>query len=577
MMYSFQAWMNALRRICADPRAADRPPPRRDLDLRVHPGPARIHHGLRPAPRPEQADVDRLARVVHGRPRHCLGAADGRSDADRIAGGRLLRRGAAQDRVRADRGRGSRMSTGGLEPAAAACLFPPLGALVDGAGGVVLFARDIRSPEQLAELTASLPGLLIAVDEEGGDVTRLEAATGSSFPGNLALGAVDDEALTRRVGAAIGGELAAAGVNFDLAPVADVIVDPANPIVGVRSFGSDPALVSRHVAAFVEGLQSVGVAACAKHFPGHGESLADSHLELPTVETDRETLFARALPPFAAAVEAGVRGVMTAHIRFAALADRPATVSAEVIGLLRSELGFEGLVITDALEMRAISGTVGLEEGAVRTLAAGADALCLGADVTREQVQAVQAAIVHGVPEERLREAAARVAESAAWASSPRPHHDLEAGAEAARRALRVEGDVSLNGEPLVVELRPEATIAAGEARHGLGGTLVREGEQLPPLDDLRRVVIVVRDAHRHAWQRDLAHGRGGALVREGEQLPPLDDLRRVVIVVRDAHRHAWQRDLVPARTLVVETGVPEWRPPDARGWIATYGAGRVN
>ena len=429
------------------------------------------------------------------------------------------------------------MSTGGLEPAAAACLFPPLGALVDGAGGVVLFARDIRSPEQLAELTASLPGLLIAVDEEGGDVTRLEAATGSSFPGNLALGAVNDEALTRRVGAAIGGELAAAGVNFDLAPVADVIVDPANPIVGVRSFGSDPALVSRHVAAFVEGLQSVGVAACAKHFPGHGESLADSHLELPSVETDRETLFARALPPFAAAVEVGVRGVMTAHIRFAALDDRAATVSAEVIGLLRSELGFEGLVITDALEMRAISGTVGLEEGAVRTLAAGADALCLGADVTREQVQAVQAAIVHGVPEERLREAAARVAETGAWASSPRPHHDLEAGAEAARRALRVEGDVSLNGEPLVVELRPEATIAAGEARHGLGGTLVREGEQLPPLDDLSRVVIVVRDAHRHAWQRDL----------------------------------------VPARTLVVETGVPEWRPPDARGWIATYGAGRVN
>ena len=426
---------------------------------------------------------------------------------------------------------------GGLEPAAAACLFPPLGALVDGSGGVVLFARDIRSPEQLTELTASLPGLLIAVDEEGGDVTRLEAATGSSFPGNLALGAVDDEALTRRVGAAIGGELAAAGVNFDLAPVADVIVDPANPIVGVRSFGSDPTLVSRHVAAFVEGLQSVGVAACAKHFPGHGESLADSHLELPSVETDRETLFARALPPFAAAVEAGVRGVMTAHIRFAALDDRAATVSAEVIGLLRSELGFEGLVITDALEMRAISGTVGLEEGAVRALAAGADALCLGADVTREQVQGVQAAIARDVPEERLREAAARVAETAAWASSPRPHRDREAGAEAARLALRVEGDVSLNGEPLVVELRPEATIAAGEARHGLGGILVREGEQLPPLDDLRRVVIVVRDAHRHAWQRDL----------------------------------------VPAGTLVVETGVPEWRPPDARGWIATYGAGRVN
>jgi beta-N-acetylhexosaminidase len=422
------------------------------------------------------------------------------------------------------------MSAGGLEPAAAACLFPPPGALVDGVGGVVLFARDIESAPQLE-------GLLVAVDEEGGDVTRLEAEEGSSFPGNLALGAVDDVDLTRRVAAAIGGELAAAGVNFDLAPVADVIVDPANPIVGVRSFGSDPALVSRHVAAFVEGVQSVGVAACAKHFPGHGESVADSHLELPSVETDLETLWARALPPFAAAVEAGVRAMMTAHIRFAALDDRPATLSAKVVELLRSELGFDGVVITDALEMRAISGTVGLEEGAVRALLAGADALCLGADVSRVQVEAVRSAIAGRVPEERLREAAARVAELADWASSPRPYRDREAGAEAARRALRVEGDVRLSGEPIFVELRPEATIAAGEARHGLGGIQVREGEELPPIDDPGRVVIVVRDAHRHAWQREL----------------------------------------VPAGSVVVETGLPEWRPPNARGWIATYGGGRAN
>ena len=241
------------------------------------------------------------------------------------------------------------MSGGGLEPAAAACLFPGFDGLTapdwvreGGYRGVVLFARNVRDSEQLAELTASLRGLLVAIDEEGGDVTRLEAAEGSSFPGNLALGAVDDVELTRRVGAAIGGELAAVGINFDLAPVADVIVDPANAIVGVRSFGSDPALVSRHVAAVVEGLQSVGVAACAKHFPGHGETVADSHLELPSVETDRETLLARALPPFAAAVEAGVRAVMTAHVRFAALDDEPATLSSEVIGLLRSQLGFDG-------------------------------------------------------------------------------------------------------------------------------------------------------------------------------------------------------------------------------------------
>jgi len=293
------------------------------------------------------------------------------------------------------------MSAGGLEPAAAACVFPGFDGLTvpewlgrglaDGLGGVVLFARNVRDPEQLAALTASLraerPELLIAVDEEGGDVTRLEAATGSSFPGNLALGAVDDVELTRRVGAGIGGELASVGVNLDLAPVADVIVDPANPIVGVRSFGSDPQLVARHVAAFVAGLQGVGVAACAKHFPGHGETVADSHLELPTAEADRETLLARALPPFSAAVDAGVRAVMTAHIRFPALDDEPATLSAGLIGMLRSQLGFAGLVLTDALEMQAISRTVGLEEGGVLALAAGADALCLGADRTPSEVE----------------------------------------------------------------------------------------------------------------------------------------------------------------------------------------------
>jgi beta-N-acetylhexosaminidase len=454
------------------------------------------------------------------------------------------------------------MREGGLEPAAAACVFPGFDGLVvpdwlrrglaDGLGGVVLFARNVRDPEQLTALTASLraerPDLLIAVDEEGGDVTRLEATTGSSFPGNLALGAVDDPALTRRVAAAIGGELASVGVNLDLAPVADVIVDPANPIVGVRSFGSDPQLVARHVAAFVEGLQSVGVAACAKHFPGHGETAADSHLELPTAEADRETLLARALPPFAAAVDAGVRVVMTAHIRYPALDDEPATLSPGLIGMLRSSLGFAGLVLTDALEMRAISGTAGLEEGGVRALDAGADALCLGADRAPSEVERVLSAILEAVrsgrlPEERVREAASRVAETAAWASSPKPHRDREAGAEAASRALRAEGDATLDGKPLVVELWPEPTIAAGEADHGLGELMHAETIRL----------------------------------HEGDALPSLDPGRPLVLVLRDAHRHRWQRELVPPGSIVVETGLPKWRPADARAFVATHGAGRAN
>jgi beta-N-acetylhexosaminidase len=454
------------------------------------------------------------------------------------------------------------MTEGGLEPAAAGCLFPAFEGLTvpdwlrrqlaGGLGGVVLFARNVRDPEQLGALTAELraerPDLLIAVDEEGGDVTRLEAATGSSFPGNLALGAVDDVALTRRVAAAIGGELASSGVNLDLAPVADVVVDPANPIVGVRSFGSDPELVARHVAAFVDGLQGTGVAACAKHFPGHGETAADSHLELPTAGADRETLLERALRPFESAVEAGVCAVMTAHIRFPAFDDEPATLSARLIGVLRSELGFTGLVLTDALDMQAISGTVGFEEGAVRALAAGADALCLGARGTPSQVERVLDAILEAVragrlPEKRVRQAAARVAETAATVSSPQPKRDREVGAEAARRALRVEGDVSLDSQPVVVELWPEPSIAAGETRHGLG--------QLMGAETIR--------------------------LREGDALPSLDPGRPLVLVVRDAHREHWQRELVAPGSIVVETGLPEWRPPHARGYVATYGAGRVN
>jgi beta-N-acetylhexosaminidase len=444
------------------------------------------------------------------------------------------------------------MSEGGLGPAAAACVFPGFEGEVapdwirrGGFGGVVLFARNVRDPEQLGSLTSSLEGMVVAIDEEGGDVTRLEARTGSSFPGNLALGAVDDVALTRRVAAAIGGELASVGIDLDLAPVADVVVDPAAAIVGVRSFGSDPDLVARHVAAYVEGLQSAGVAACAKHFPGHGEAVGDSHLELPVAEVDLETLRARALPPFAAAVGAGVRAVMTAHVRFTALDREPATVSSPWIDLLRSELGFDGVVMTDALEMEGAGGPAGIEESAVRALAAGADALCLGADLSPQQVERVPEAIVEAVlagrlDEERLHGAAGRVAALAAWAS-PRPAHDREAGLEAARRALRVEGDPSLRGEPLVVELWPEATIAAGEAHHGLGEILDAETIRL----------------------------------REGDRVSPLG--HNVVFVVRDAHRHAWQRELVTPGAVVVETGLPEWRPQGARAYVATFGAARVN
>jgi beta-N-acetylhexosaminidase len=288
------------------------------------------------------------------------------------------------------------MSAEALGRAAAAVLLPGFvgteapdwvrGWLDRGLGGVCLFSRNVAGPEQLSALTAALRAgrddVLVAIDEEGGDVTRLELSTGSSYPGAWALGVVDDVALTERVAASIGSDLAAAGVNLNFAPVADVNTNPDNPVIGIRSFGADARLVARHVAAFVAGIDSAGVAACAKHFPGHGDTHEDSHLALPTVEPDAAA-FEQALIPFRAAIDAGVPAVMTAHIRVPAIDDAPATLSRPLLeGILRGELGFEGAIVTDALEMRGVSNSVGVAEAAVLALAAGADALLLGAQLT---------------------------------------------------------------------------------------------------------------------------------------------------------------------------------------------------
>jgi len=454
-----------------------------------------------------------------------------------------------------------------VERAAAACLFPGFAGLSApewvrrwverGLGGVVLFGRNIDEPQQVRQLTASLRAeredLLVAADEEGGDVTRLEARRGSSYPGNWALGVVDDVELTEAVAGSIAAELATVGVNFDFAPVADVNSNPDNPVIGIRSFGGEPALVARHVAAFVIGLQGAGVAGCAKHFPGHGDTSRDSHLELPVVEGD----VTAALEPFRAAIAAGVRSVMTAHVLVPSLDDQQATLSPRILQrLLREELGFAGLAITDALEMRAVSATVGIEEGAVRALAAGADALCLGAEVDERLVESTHGAILEAVTSgrltrERLLEAAGRVDELAVWARKPSAEAlKPELGAAVARRALDVDGEVRISGRPVIFDLRPTASIAAGEALHGLADLLdaseeivLLEGEPLAvPPSDGRPVVIVVRDAHRHQWERAAAE--------------------RLLTGTSDV--------------VVVEVGLPIWRP-EGVPWIATHGSGRAN
>ncbi len=423
-----------------------------------------------------------------------------------------------------------------------------------GLGGVVLYAWNVRDADQVRALTDALRAerteLVVAIDEEGGDVTRLEAREGSSYPGNWALGVVDDVELTREVAGAMAADLAQAGINLDLAPVADVNTTADNPIIGVRAFGSDPGLVMRHVAAFVEGLEAGGVAACAKHFPGHGDTLEDSHHELPTVDRVTE----EALLPFRAAIAARVTAIMTAHIRVRDVGGEPATLSRTLLsGLLRDELGFTGVAITDALEMKAISATVGVEQGAVLALAAGADALCLGHDLGADSVERIVTAVVGAVrdgalSEERLAEAATRVAgatEARAVASTP----DRAIGAAAARRALHADGDVRLTRPALVVELLPEPTIAVDARNGGLGDALT-----------VRRPDTRVSDSPEGAT------GDG-----------------QLVIVLQDAHRHEWQRDaavkLVESApdAIVVELGLPEWRPAGAARYVATHGAAKVN
>ena len=217
----------------------------------------------------------------------------------------------------------------------------------EGLSAVGLFGRNIVSPGQLAALTAQLRAerddLLVAIDEEGGDVTRLEVRTGSSFPGNYALGTVDDTELTRAVARELGRRLAECGVDLNWAPSADINSNPDNPVIGVRSFGADTALAARHTVAYVEGLQAAGVAACTKHFPGHGDTNVDSHHALPRIDVELDTLHARELVPFRAAIAAGSKAVMSAHILLPALdPDRPATLSPQILtGLLREELGYK--------------------------------------------------------------------------------------------------------------------------------------------------------------------------------------------------------------------------------------------
>ncbi len=480
-----------------------------------------------------------------------------------------------------------------LDRLADAVLIPPfpghdappwvLAALAGGLGGVTLYGPNIDSAEQLARLTAALraadPDAVIAIDEEGGDVTRIAHQRGSPYPGNAALGAVDDVALTEAVYAALGADLAALGVSVNLAPAVDVNSAADNPVIGTRAFGSDTALVARHAAAAVTGLQSAGIAACAKHFPGHGSTRLDSHHVIATVDASMELLAYRDLPPFAAAIAAGVRAVMPSHLRVPELTgDLPASLSpAALTGLLRGDLGFTGVIVSDGLEMRAVSEVYGIPETAVLAVLAGTDLLCLGRDQDQRMYLDVRDALVDAVrsgrmPGERLEDAAARVAELRAWtasaATAARPGRNGgraatrdgdEIGLAAARRAVQVDGTPGPLHRPFVVEVVPPDNMAGGSVPWGLGAWV--------PADSLRRVST---GAPAGEQASSIAAVLASAAARS------------LVIVTRDAHRYPAAAQVVGALltarpdAVVVEMGLPVWRPP-ARLYLATHGAAQTS
>ncbi len=415
-------------------------------------------------------------------------------------------------------------------------------------GAVILFARNAGSAAELRELAGALrdtssPPPLVAVDQEGGRVERIRDGV-AALPPAMAVGAAHDLALTERLGILLGRDLARLGITVNLAPVADLARFAEGTVIATRAYGDDPDAVAAHATAFARGLERGGVAATFKHFPGHGSTADDSHAVLPRVTAGAAELRARDLVPFARGIAAGTASlVLGAHVVADAFdGSVPVTLSHAVMTtLLRGELAFDGVAITDCLEMDAIAGGAGTVRGAVGALAAGADLLLIShrIELAHAAADAIATAVEAGiVPRARLDEAHRRVLalrERMALAVPFEGDADANAPLEAARAAVTVlRGEPRLrDGKPVTVisfEGRPRDAAAASGARGAaappsLSAALRRRGckseimrvplepdaddvdlllEHVPALGD-RDFVVVTRDAHLHAGQRAAA------------------------------------------------------------------------
>ena len=354
-------------------------------------------------------------------------------------------------------------------------------------GGIIYFRRNnIESLRQVSGLSndlqilsaSKIPGLplMISTDQEGGIEDQLIG--GTHFPGNMVLGATRNAELTKRTGQTIARQLKAVGINMNLSPVLDVNNNPANPIIGVRSFGEDPLLVAKLGKAFIEGMQAEGVIACAKHFPGHGDTSIDSHLDLPVIKHGKERLEKVELYPFKQAIKVGVDSIMTAHIYFPALEPRkgvPATLSYNVLtGLLRRELGFAGLIISDCMEMRAITDSFGTIEGSVMSIEAGSDMILVSHSLDKQKaaIKAVVKAVKEGrITEKRINQSVLRI--------------------------LKLKRKrIGLDGPPISdyrkINKKIEEEIAYQISKEGV--TLVKDKDNLIPIDKSNNKKILVID-----------------------------------------------------------------------------------
>ena len=433
-------------------------------------------------------------------------------------------------------------------------------------GGITLFrALNVESPSQVRSLTAALreaaaqagqPPLLIAADQEGGQLMAIGDTT--LFPGNMALGATGSVDLARKTGYALGRELAAMGVNVNYAPVCDVNNNPQNPVIGIRSFGEDPAMVAQFCAKMIEGMQSVGVAATAKHFPGHGDTSGDSHYGLPIEPHNRERLEQIEIPPFAAAIEANVRLIMTTHVAFPNLNEGvtlPSTLSPMLLeGLLRDEMGFRGVIISDAMNMAAIKQGSGLIVDAIAAVAAGVDLLLLLDDTAvHEDVYSalLQAAQRRLLSPAKMISSAERVLALKQWlADMPQPSLDVVGCAEhrdlafetAARSITLVRDDTNL----LPLRLAPDARLAV----------VVPQPVDLTPADTSSYVTCTLAQAllqyHPAVDEFVVPHAPSDADVAALRQ--QISDYDTVIVGTINAFAQPNQVALVKA---LLETGVP--------------------